>query len=66
MANFGMQRGPDRQRLSARRLFQEQTDKRDKFTAMLDAVKREAEREGAYSLDTILDELDELLIRFES
>ncbi|NGZ28489.1 MAG: type II toxin-antitoxin system ParD family antitoxin [Magnetococcales bacterium] len=48
---------------SALRLLQEQDERRNKFTAMLDAVKQEAEREGVFSLDTLLDDMDEVIGR---
>ena len=48
---------------SALRLLQEREAHREKFTAMLDAVCEEAEREGTYTLDEILEEVDEVIER---
>lgn len=48
---------------SALRLLQEREAKREKFTAMLESVALEAEREGTYTLDEIVQEMDEVIER---
>ena len=46
---------------SALRLLQENEEKRVRFDAMLDTVQEEADREGVYSLDQVLSEMDEII-----
>lgn len=43
---------------TALRLLQDAEDRRERFNAMLEAVRNEAEREGAHDLDTVLTEMD--------
>ena len=46
---------------NALRLLQEKEEKRAKFNAMLDAVREEAVREGTYTIDQVLLEMDEII-----
>lgn len=46
---------------AALRQLQEREERRVRFDAMLDAVREEAEREGVYSLDHVLSEMDEII-----
>jgi antitoxin ParD1/3/4 len=46
---------------NALRLLQDKEEKRLKFNAMLDAARKETERDGAYSLDQVLSEMDEII-----
>ena len=46
---------------SALRLLQESETRRDTFTAMLESVALEAEREKTYTLNEILQEVDEVI-----
>ena len=46
---------------SALRLLQEAEERRRRFTAMLQAVEEETDREGAVTLETVLAELDEVI-----
>ena len=46
---------------SALRLLQDNEEKRIKFNAMLDAVREEAEREGVYSIDQVVAEMDQII-----
>ena len=46
---------------SALRLLQENEEKRVQFDAMLDTVQEEADREGVYTIDQVLSEMDEII-----
>jgi len=46
---------------SALRLLQEAEERRRQFTAMLQAVEEETDRDGAVTLETVLAELDEVI-----
>jgi len=43
------------------RMLQDAEERRASFTAMLGAVRAEAEREGALDLDTVLAEMDAII-----
>jgi len=43
------------------RLFQESEDRRRRFTAMLGAVREEADREGVQDLNSVLGEMDGII-----
>ncbi|ABK43826.1 putative transcriptional regulator, CopG/Arc/MetJ family [Magnetococcus marinus MC-1] len=47
----------------ALRRLKEDEERRTKFDAMLDAVKEEAQREGTYTADQVLEEMDEIIDR---
>jgi hypothetical protein len=42
---------------------QDQKERRQAFRAMLDEVEAEAERDGVYSVDDVLKEMDEIIRR---
>ena len=48
---------------TALRLLQDKEEKREKFSAMLESVQEEADREGTHSLNKILKEMDEVISR---
>ena len=45
----------------AMRLLQGNEEKRAQFNAMLEATEEEADREGVYTIDQILSEMDEII-----
>jgi len=46
---------------AALRLLEEAEERRRKFDAMLEEVEAEVEREGTIPLETVLDEMDEII-----
>jgi antitoxin ParD1/3/4 len=48
---------------SALRLLEETEKRRQSFNAMLDEVRGEAEREGAYAVDSIVKEMDAIIAK---
>ncbi|MEO5371380.1 MAG: hypothetical protein H7833_15015 [Magnetococcus sp. DMHC-1] len=47
--------------LSALRLLRDQEKRREDFTAMLLAAQEEADREGVFTIDQVLSEMDEII-----
>ena len=45
----------------ALRLLQEREERRKRFNAMLDEVRAEADREGTYTLEEVLEEVDSII-----
>ncbi|MBF0137919.1 MAG: type II toxin-antitoxin system ParD family antitoxin [Magnetococcales bacterium] len=46
---------------SALRLLRDQEKRREDFTAMLLAAQEEADREGVFTIDQVLSEMDEII-----
>ncbi|MEO5331135.1 MAG: type II toxin-antitoxin system ParD family antitoxin [Magnetococcus sp. YQC-5] len=46
---------------SALRLLRTQENRRNQFTALLDTIQQDTQREGFYTLDEILSEMDEVI-----
>jgi antitoxin ParD1/3/4 len=46
---------------NALRLLQEKEEKWTTFNAMLDTVREEAKREGTYTIDQVLSEMDDII-----